>query len=501
MTDYAELPRTTNQARGLAEYAIEFLKTDLQSIDSAVIRRLELFYRDSVACAVSAIALKTNAPTVLRQEALEYQRTEKGACIYGSSVLLAPEKAILANSSAAREWDSNGTNFGYNEKRGFKAGEFGHNDFYPVALAAGQVAGLDGKAVLLGMLLIDEIRGRLAEVYSLKDKKIDHVLHGGVASAVVYGAMLGAGVDEIESGVGQFCSHFVPFRAIRHGKQLSDSKGASAAISTEAAIICMQRAMRGFIGPKDIFRNPEAPWCLFEKCNLNESPFDLFLAKDGSDFAIMDMHFKIGLYEHQSAGALQGLLDILSKCPEILNDIDSIEKITVSIYEPAFHIICDPAKWTPDTRQSADHSLPYIVSTLFRKAIQAGEASWKKLMLMPDDYSDGALKNSNTLALMKKIEIRHGGADYDAKYPEGIPTSLSIEHKSLGNLESGLVMFPEGHARNTSGNLEKLVEQKYRQLAGMGVEDIVGLEAKCVHLAAKSVDDVREMTTFRIKGA
>lgn len=45
---------------------------------------------------------------------------------------------------------------------------------------------------LRAMLCIDEIRGRLAEVFSLKSYKIDHVVHGAIASAVVYGALLGA---------------------------------------------------------------------------------------------------------------------------------------------------------------------------------------------------------------------------------------------------------------------------------------------------------------------
>ena len=49
------------------------------------------------------------------------------------------EKAIAANSSAVREWDSNGTVFGYNsEIPGHDAGEFGHNDYYPVVIAACQ---------------------------------------------------------------------------------------------------------------------------------------------------------------------------------------------------------------------------------------------------------------------------------------------------------------------------------------------------------------------------
>src|SRR5262245_19127972 len=103
-----------------------------------------------------------------------------------------PEKAVAANSSAVREWDSNGTNFGYAPERNATAGEFGHNDFYPVAVAAAQLAGFDGRRTLSAMLLVDEIRGRLAEVFSLKTHKIDHVLHGAIASAFVYGAVLGA---------------------------------------------------------------------------------------------------------------------------------------------------------------------------------------------------------------------------------------------------------------------------------------------------------------------
>lgn len=83
------------------------------------------------------------------------------------------------------------------------------------------------------------------------------MVHGAIASAAVYGALLGASVEEIESAIGMAVAHYVPFRAIRAGKQLSDSKGASAALSTEAAVLSVRRAMRGFVGPKDVFRNPE----------------------------------------------------------------------------------------------------------------------------------------------------------------------------------------------------------------------------------------------------
>lgn len=59
---------------------------------------------------------------------------------------------MVANCSAVREWDSNGTLFGYRSGcKGFQAGEFGHNDFYPVVIAAAHVLygssrALDGRS-------------------------------------------------------------------------------------------------------------------------------------------------------------------------------------------------------------------------------------------------------------------------------------------------------------------------------------------------------------------
>ena len=367
-TSSITLPRDSNQAIGIGRYACEFMSGRIGTPGDVVAARTTMFFTDSILCGLSALACRTNAPTILRDEAHEYPRDD-GACCLGSTERVSPEKAIAANTSAVREWDSNGTNFGYNPELGHVAGEFGHNDFYAVPIAAAQVAGLDGAAALRGMICLDEIRGRLAEVFSLKSYKIDHVVHGAIGSAAVYGAMLGATPEQIESAIGMTVAHYVPWRAIRAGHQLSDSKGASAAISTEVAILSMQRAMRGFVGPGDIFRNPEALWRQFEPTS-GDCPFDLVLSHSGDDFAVMGMHFKLGLYEHQSAGALQGLIDLMSANPDLLENPSMLKGIHITAYEPAFGIIGDPAKRDPHTRQSADHSMVYIVSTMLRKALR-----------------------------------------------------------------------------------------------------------------------------------
>lgn len=503
MSEIADLPADTNQARGITHYAINFVAGKFSpGPDAQVWQRLEQFHVDSVACGVSALACGCNAPTVLRREALEYPSGPKdsGAICFGSKTKVKAEKAIVANCSAVREWDANGTNFGYDPARGHTAGEFGHNDFYPVAIAAAQQAGLDGAVALRGMLAIDEIRGRLAEVFSLKSHKIDHVLYGAIASAAVYGAMLGATVDQIESAIGLVAAHYIPFRAIRHGKQLSDSKGASAAISAEVAVLSAQRAVRGFVGPADIFRNPEAIFCLFEQPSLPvTSPFDLALATGGSDFAIMGMHFKLGMYEHQSAGAIQGLMDVLARQPRLLESAEQLRAIRITIYELAFHIICDPAKRDPRTRQSADHSMPYIIATLLRKAIEQKKSGWKELMLLPLDYDNAALSNHLTRQLIEKIELRHGGPEYDCKYPDGIPTTLEIDHSQCGTVSSGLVMYPLGHARNRSPELDDVLQHKFRTLASLAVDDTESLRHRFSDLRYKASDEIQNIYDFPIR--
>jgi 2-methylcitrate dehydratase len=224
------------------------------------------------------------------------------------------------------------------------------------------------------------------------------------------------------------------------------------------------------------------------------------------------------LYEHQSAGAIAGLIDLVQKHPKLLANPAAMRRIRITIYEPAFSIIGDPHKRDPQTRQSADHSMVYIIATLLRKAAEQGtgvkgqesgdrsqgtgdrgrDVGWESLMLMPADYDEAALHDPLTRQLMAKIDFRHGGPEYDAKYPDGIPTSLEIEHATLGTLSSGLVMYPTGHARGPAANLPGLLKHKFERLAGLGTTEIESLTGRIGNLAAKSPEEIRQLYSFAI---
>jgi 2-methylcitrate dehydratase len=250
--------------------------------------------------------------------------------------------------------------------------------------------------------------------------------------------------------------------------------------------------MSGFVGPRDVFRNPEAIFRYLEPTTSGsdrwkeqgDSPFELVLTHSGDDFAVMGMHFKLGLYEHQSAGALQGVIELLVANPELIGQLSQIGQITIVAYEPAFGIIGNPMKKDPRTRQSADHSMAYIVATLLRKAHESGvvpqtvDEAWKTWMLTPYDYqvSESAMFHPLTRSLMERIDFKHGGPEYDARYPDGIPTSVTVRtagrpDEQTSELSSGLVMYPAGHARNTTADLRGILAHKWRMLGSIARPD------------------------------
>ena len=94
-------------------------------------------------------------------------------------------------------------------------------------------------------------------------------------------------------------------------------------------------------------------------------------------------------------------------------------------------------------------------------------------MLSPYDYqvSDTAIFHPETRKLMDKIQFRHGGQEYDALYPDGIPTSIRITLAGGEVLDSSLVMYPAGHARNKDANLRDILNHKFNMLGALGLPD------------------------------
>ena len=116
-------------------------------------------------------------------------------------------------------------------------------------------------------------------------------------------------------------------------------------------------------------------------------------------------------------------------------------------------------------------------------------------MLLPADYDDGMIAESQVRELIERMAIIHGGPEYDALYPDGIPTSVSIDHATFGRLESGLVRHPLGHAQSDPAETARFVETLHKLGAKVAIDDFGAGNTSFRALRRLGVD----MRLFRVR--
>ena len=152
----------------------------------------------------------------------------------------------------------------------------------------------------------------------------------------------------------------------------------------------------------------------------------------------------------------------------------------------------------------------YIIASVLRKAYNKADKIlethdvdelWKLLMLTPLDYSKKAINNETTRSIMDKIEFAHGGLEYDQKYPEGIPTSVEIKTNTGKTLDSGLVMFPGGHARNDKVSLHEVLQHKFKILGNMalGKQELIRFKVHLENIDVMQNEDLLDLYDCNIK--
>ena len=356
------LSKESNQALDLGKFAIEFLREGLGNIDIDVVSKAKLLHADSVLCAVSALAQKTIPPSLLKAESMELSRVSRGrraipgySFCFGSIKQGPTELAVAANCTAAREWNSSPINL-IPIKSGASQVSFEmvRGNYYPIVVAGCQQnQATNGEHLVKGIILLDEIQTRLAEASPFRKHGIDDGIYAAIASTVTYGALMGGTAEQIESALGILVAHYVPYRAPRNGRDISHLDSLSAGLIVESAIISVHRSLRNFMGPRNIFKNPESIFRLFGK----PEGFDLHLGGEGKDFANKRMQHKYGIYDFFALGPMEALFTLMLKEFFIMpGDTKNIQKIEIFVGSHGFERINRP---NPKTRVDATNSIFY----------------------------------------------------------------------------------------------------------------------------------------------
>ncbi|MBK5249858.1 MAG: MmgE/PrpD family protein [Actinomycetales bacterium] len=375
------LPRTEQLAWHLAEVA-----TDPVPVPGDVAEMIVNRFIDNAAVAAASLL---RAPVVAaRAQALAHPYSP-GATVFGRTAQLrvSPEWAAWANGVAVRELDYHDT---------FLAAEYSHpGDNIPPVLAVAQHTGASGEDLLRGIATGYEIQVDLVKAISLHEHKIDHVAHLGPSAAAGIGTLLGLDTETIFQAIGQALHTTTATRQSRKG-QISTWKAYAPALAGKLAVEAVDRAMRGQTSPEPIYEGEDGviAWLL----DGPEASYGVVLPAEGEPkTAILATYTKEHSAEYQS----QALIDLARRLhrtrPE-LGDPNRVRSIVIHTSHHTHNVIGsganDPQKYSPGaTRETLDHSIPYIVAVALQDGTWHHERS----------YAPERAARADTVALWQKI--------------------------------------------------------------------------------------------------
>lgn len=217
-------------------------------------------------------------------------------------------------------------------------------------------------------------------------------------------------------------------------------KGCAASASARSAIFAAELAREGMTGPSEAFQGRHG---IFEQVT---GPFEL-APFGGNDrpFAAERSGLKCIPTEYNSQLPLYLVLKLREKVA-----VEEIASVHVEVYHFTYtEIGSEPEKWRPTTRETADHSLPYMVAV----ALMDGRIS-------VESFSDARIRDPKLPSLMDRIEISEN-ADFSRRYPASMDCRITIRtQQGACMIEEG--SYPKGHAGNPMTDAE--VEEKFRDL-------------------------------------
>lgn len=420
---------------GTTATIVEFVdRLDAASLSEGVLHEAKRLVVDSVGCAIGA--LDARPAQIARTLAREVTSTFFSATAIGVPQRTTVDMATFANGILVRYLDFNDMYFS-------PRGGGGHpSDLIPSVLAVGEAVGASGRDVLLATIIAYEVNGALAGAVWLRERGWDQGLNVVAAAAMGAGKLMGLSRDQLGDALSLAVTPNIPVRQTRVG-ELSMWKGCATANAAKNGVFAARLASKGVTGPPKPFEGHAGIW------EQVTGPFELDLALKPASYVIERISTKYRPAEYNA----QGPLDLLISLRDRVTAGD-VERMDVETYWLTFDEIGDRAKqgekWDPRTRETADHSLPYMLAV----ALIDGDVGLDSFTA--ERVADPALR-----PLMNRITITEN-ADFTRRFPAELMCRITIRTHS-GDVISGEIAYPKGHMLNRMSDQE--INAKYERLA------------------------------------
>jgi 2-methylcitrate dehydratase len=457
-------------AERFAHYATSLRYEDLPE---DVVHEAKRRVIDSFGCALGAYDA---APCVVARDVAGSFSATRGSVLWGTRHVAPPDWAAFANGCLVRYLDYNDT---------YLSKEPAHpSDNIPAALAVAQAQGAGGAELIAAIVLAYEVQCRLCDATSLRAIGWDHVTYGAFSTALAASRLLRLGAEPTRHAVGIAGVTSAALRQSRVG-ELSHWKGCAFANAARHGVFAALLARGGMTGPAPIFEGEKG----FQKLVSGPLPIAAPFSQEApasrvppDGFMITKTSIKCWPVEYHAQSAVEAALALRPK----VRNLSDVESVLVESHDAAVDIIgSEPEKWRPRSRETADHSLPYIVAA----ALADGQVTHRQFD--PERFGDASL-----LDLVRRVEVRRH-RELSSLYPNTVGNVVTVRVRG-GQTLTRRVDHACGNVNNPMS--DEQVEAKFHSQADpvLGRERAAALVRWCWGLdRAANLDALADLLEVR----
>jgi 2-methylcitrate dehydratase len=399
-----------------------------ENLSAEAIQQVKRTLVDSLGCAIGAF--DSEPASIARRMASRVQGNPP-ARILGTAQETSTDMAAFANTVLIRYLDCNDA---------YTARGTGHpSDMIPGVLAMTGGHRANGRAVITAITAAYEVFCRLADEFPLKGW--DQGMFAAIGATCGIGMILGLDRKAMGNAISIAITTGVPLGATRVG-ELSMWKGCATAAAVRTAVFASELAAEGMTGPGRPFEGRDGLW---QHLGVEAPKWENFGGR-GKPFGITRTSFKAYPSVIHTQGPISLVLELRQRV-----GVAEIESVHMATYGEAVRRTATEAeKWNPETRETADHSIPYLVAAAFQDGV-----------VTPATFAPSRIQEPALRALIKKLKVVEE-PEFTRRYPGESCTRIEVTTTD-GRQVVAETSHPKGHYRNRLTDEE--VEAKFRGLA------------------------------------
>jgi len=400
----------------MAKFAIDLQYDQIPEISIWEAKR---FLLDSIGCALAAV---NNDDMAAMYRFIEKLGGTPEASVIGRNFQTNAANAALMNCLLTRALDYNDIYWEQDPSH--------PSDMIGAALAAAEVNGKSGKDALVAIIIAYEMELRWCHAANPGVREVGwhHATLTQFVSPLVAGKMYDLSLDQMIAAVGISGSSHFTLGGVVAG-HLTNMKNTADPLAAQAGVLAALMAREGYEGPVEVIEGKEG---LFEVVNNVEWQPEWLLKGLGEEFMITQCSYKAFPTEALTHQPISAALQV---CQEHNLTAEDISEILVETTARGADILSDPSKYQPTTKETADHSLPYVIAA----AVADGN-------VLPDSFSDEKLKDPRIWDLLGKIKVV-ADPEIDAMFPGVKRARVSIT-SNAGDTHTAQVDHAKGSPKN-----------------------------------------------------